>query len=215
MKKALLFLIILFAVLTIFAQEKVEKSQSPIPVEFLVGNNRTYFELSLNRNIGGKWFFSNMTTGAVDYKGTANETEVIMSNSMAYRFCKHLGASAGLQYHYYKGLVPNVALNASYSNKILILSWTTGMNFMPAYEWKNTAIVEFKPQLNENLSLYARALGVYSQNLNKNLHDRSFYYFRLGLTIKRVTFGLGANFDYYGPDMVYKENYGVFFKANL
>ena len=41
-------------------------------------------------------------------------------------------------------------------------------------------------------------------------HNRSFLYLRAGLKKGPLGFGLGANFDAYGPGKTARENYGVF-----
>ena len=176
----------------------------------MFGNNRTNFQLSINKPIAGKWWFNNITTAAADYKGTRTETELVMVNSLVYRFHKNFGASGGLQYHFLKGFVPNAAFHASYASPEWLLVFTPYLNFLPDRNSETVAIVEYKPQLNDNLRLYTRATGLYNHNLTKNSHDRSFYYFRLGLTYRKFTFGAAANFDYYGPNKLYKENFGGF-----
>lgn len=87
---------------------------------------------------------------------------------------------------------------------------------MPERNSETVGIVEYKPLLNENLRLYTHARVLYNHNITLSAHDRSFYYFRLGLTFgRKYTFGAAANFDYYGPNRVYKDNFGGFFKVDI
>lgn len=51
----------------------------------------------------------------------------------------------------------------------------------------------------------------YSYNPTGENHDRSFYYLRLGVQRKALSFGPAANLDFYGKDKNIKENYGVYF----
>jgi len=49
-----------------------------------------------------------------------------------------------------------------------------------------------------------------SQNTESDHHDRSYIYGRIGLSYKKVGFGLGTNLDWYGPNKLRKDNYGIF-----
>ena len=101
-----LFLAIFLAVsIVAFAQEK---PQPPIPLELMFGNNRVATTMSVNKSIAGKWRYNNITSLAADYKNTRTETELVVVNSFVYQFHRNFGASGGLQYHFLKGLVPNV-----------------------------------------------------------------------------------------------------------
>lgn len=210
MNKIIAILLLAFP-LSLFAQTK----QEPIPVELLIGNNRTNMQLSMNRNISGKLFYNNITTVYADYKNTRSETELVMVNSLVYRFQKNFGVSGGLQYHFVKGFVPNIAFHASYADPTWLLVFTPYFNVLPQRNSETIGIVEYKPVLAQNIRLYTRAQALYNYNLNYKAHDRSFYYFRLGLAVNKIAFGAAANLDYYGQKRIKKENFGGFFKINL
>jgi hypothetical protein len=74
-------------------------------------------------------------------------------------------------------------------------------------------MAEYKPEINENWKIYSRVQGLYAQNLNSGEHARSYLMLRLGLSYKDIRFGLGANWDAYGPEKQSKQNYGVFLAA--
>ena len=206
---SLLFVLPLF----VFAQEK---PQPPIPVELMFGNNRAAMTMSINKPIAGKWRFNNITSLAADYKNTRTETELVVVNSFVYQFHPNFGASGGLQYHFLKGFVPNVAFHTSYADPTWLLVFTPYLNFLPDRNSETVAIVEYKPLLNDNLRLYTRAMALYNHNITLGAHDRSFYYFRLGLTFgRKYTVGAAANLDYYGPNRVHKDNFGGFFKVDI
>ena len=209
-----LFLAIFLAVsIVVFAQEK---PQPPIPLELMFGNNRVATTMSVNKSIAGKWRYNNITSLAADYKNTRTETELVVVNSFVYQFHRNFGASGGLQYHFLKGLVPNVAFHASYADPTWLLVFTPYLNFLPERNSETVAIAEYKPLLNDNLRLYTRAMALYNHNITLGAHDRSFYYFRLGLTFgRKYTLGAAANFDYYGPNRAHKDNFGGFFKVDI
>lgn len=212
MKKTLSTLLLSFIVLSMFAQVKREP---PIPVEILFGNNRMALQMSLNKPIVGNLRFNSINSVAADYKNTLTETELVSVNSFIYQFYKYVGVSGGVQWHFKKGLVPNVAVHFSYANPTWLLVLTPYLNFMPTRNSETVAIVEFKPALSDKLKLFTRVQGLYNQNLTDNIHDRSYAYFRLGLTINKYTIGAGANLDYYGPKKIEKQNFGGFFRVDL
>lgn len=210
--RKIIFIFFIFAVSYLTAQEK---PQPPIGVELLFGNNRLNAALSLNKPVWGKWRFNNITTAAAYYDVADGKTELVMVNSLIYQFHPNFGASGGLQYHFLKGLVPNVAFHTSYADRTWLLVFTPYLNLLPERHSETIAIVQYKPALSENLRLFTQVQALYNHNLNANAHDRSFYYFRLGLTVKKITFGAGANLDYYGPDRIFKDNYGGFVKVDI
>lgn len=59
--------------------------------------------------------------------------------------------------------------------------------------------------------------GLYKCSTEDGKHERSYLYLRAGISIKNLSFGIGANLDKYGPpkNQIIKENYGVFTKADL
>ncbi|HUH25177.1 MAG TPA: hypothetical protein VLY87_00990, partial [Flavobacterium sp.] len=64
-------------------------------------------------------------------------------------------------------------------------------------------------------NLYTRLQGLYTHQLGHDFHSRSYVMLRAGLTYKDVTFGAAANFDWYGPMKVNKNNVGGFVAVNL
>lgn len=210
--KHFLFTILLALPLSLWAQSK---PQPPIGVEAMMGNNRANFQLTMNKAVAGKFRYNNITIATAPYEVKKGGTELIMVNSFIYQFHRNVGVSGGMQYHFLKGFVPNVALHTSYANPTWTLLLTPYLNFLPDTNSETIATVEFKPQLNENLRLYTRATALYNHNLTTNKHDRSFYYFRLGLTFGKFTLGAAANFDYYAPQKIYKDNFGGFFKMDI
>lgn len=209
--KKLLFILFNLFVINCFSQNVTP----PTPVEVFFGNNRTNAQLNFNKNIKGKFNFVNLTVAAADYKNTLSENEVIMMNTVNYQFHKNINTGAGLRYHYKKGFIPNISMSFTYFNPTWSFILTPCFEFLPKRDIEFVGIIEFKPKLTENIRLYTRIQGLYNQNITDNLHDRSYANFRLGLKINRIVFGGAANLDHYGPNKVYKDNYGVFFKYDL
>lgn len=210
-RKLLSFVFLNFFLISAYSQT----NNAPIPFEFFVGNNRTNVQLNVNKNIASKFNFSNLTIAAADYENNLSETEVIMMNSIVYQFHKNINIGTGLQYHFKKGIVPNISMSFSYLNPTWTFLLIPYLDFIPKLDFEFVGVIEFKPKLTKTIRLYTRIQGLYSHNITDNLHDRSFANFRLGLKIKKIAFGGASNIDYYSPKKIYKDNYGAFIKIDM
>jgi hypothetical protein len=210
-RKLLLFISLNFILSSLYSQNNTPS----IPFELFFGSNRTNTQLSLNKNIKGKFNFANLTVAAADYKNTLTENEVIIMNTINYQFHKNINFGAGLRYHYKKGLIPNLSMSFTHFNPTWTFILSPCFEILPKRDIEFVGIIEFKPKLTDKIRLYTRLQGLYNHNLTDNLHDRSYANFRLGLKINRIAFGAAANIDYYGPKKLYKDNYGVFFKIDI
>jgi hypothetical protein len=82
-------------------------------------------------------------------------------------------------------------------------------------EIETFALLENKTPLSQKVKLYTRIQGLFNQNTVENVHERSYLYLRLGVNLRNLSYGIGANFDRYAPIKISKTNYGVFLKAEL
>lgn len=220
MKKILLLTLILSFTSIITAQEK---PQPPISFETLFGNERVAMTLSMNKSIAGKFRFNSINSTAAYYnydssapRANIGRTELVSVNSIIYQFHPNFGVSGGTQYHFVKGFIPNVAFHLSYANPTWLFILTPYYNFMPWSNLETIGIVEYKPVLSNNLRLFTRLQGFYSQDFEKNERERAMMYFRLGLTMnKKYTAGFGTNLDYYRPFMDDIYNFGGFVRVDI
>ena len=196
---------------------KIIKQKSPIPAEILVGNNRLYYQMIINRNISenNKLGFLNISSYTADNKNDITKNEYFSSTIIYYNIYKGISVNTGGTFNSSEGIKPYLGLQYMYSNKTISLLYFPSYYFIGYHKITNLAMIEFKPKLNKKLSIYSRLQMTYSQNIEKNLHVRSYLYGRLGLTYNKFTLGAGLNFDWYGEKKSLKENYGAFFKVNL
>jgi len=189
----------------------------PIPVETTFGNNRVQFIGVLNRPVtaDGRLGYFNLSTGMVDYSNTPEETELVIVNNLTYSLFKNIRATAGAEWHYKLGLVPQVGLQYFKANRTWLFLLNPSINFQPSRALSTIGIIEFKPAISKTITFYSRAQVLYVQNLSESIHARSALMFRSGLTFSKFTIGLGTNFDYYGPMKMEKDNVGLFARINL
>jgi hypothetical protein len=189
----------------------------PTPVELMLGNNRANLLMIMNRPIDSrkKFSFFNVTVGAADYKNNAAETDMVINNALLYNLGKHFNASMGLQWNYKVGLVPSVGIQYSKATPDYLIVIFPSYNFLPSAGVETVAITEIKPKLSNKTRLYTRVQGLYVQNIKLGVHAKSAFSLRAGLTYGKFSFGIGTNFDYYGPQKIEKANTGVFTQIKL
>jgi len=76
-------------------------------------------------------------------------------------------------------------------------------------------LIEYKPKVNAALNFYSRIQGLYGFVPESNIHNRSYIMLRAGLSYREFSFGLGSNFDWYGPMKHSENNFGIFLSALL
>lgn len=189
----------------------------PLPVEATFGNNRLHFQAVINRPVSanGKLSFFNLSTGAVDYSNTASETEMVVVNNLTYALFGNFKVTGGAEWHYKLGLVPQLGLQYFKANRTWLVLVNPSINMQPSKSTATIGIVEYKPALSQKAQLYTRAQVLYIQSLEDGKHARSALMLRAGITHGKFTFGLGANFDYYGPMKNQKDNVGLFTRLAL
>ena len=189
----------------------------PLPVEATFGNNRVQFIGVINRPVSadGKLSYFNLSTGMVDYNNTASETELVIVNNLTYKLFGNIRATAGAEWHYKLGLVPQVGLQYFKANRTWLFLLNPNMNVQPSRAISTIGIVEFKPAISKDLSFYSKAQILHVASLSEGTHARSALMLRAGITKGKFTVGLGANFDYYGPMKMEKDNVGLFTRLAL
>jgi hypothetical protein len=180
-----------------FAQEN-HAPLPPLPVEATFGNNRVQFIGVINRPVSadGKLSYFNLSTGMVDYNNTASETELVIVNNLTYKLFGNIRATAGAEWHYKLGLVPQVGLQYFKANRTWLFLLNPNMNVQPSRAISTIGIVDVA-------------------SLSEGTHARSALMLRAGITKGKFTVGLGANFDYYGPMKMEKDNVGLFTRLAL
>ncbi|MHA8053764.1 hypothetical protein [Aquirufa sp. OSTEICH-129A] len=213
----LLFLGILLMGSSSLIAQQVGPPPAPIPVEVMFGNNRMNFQLILNKPIDakGKFSFFNVTNGAVDYHNKNEETEIVVVNSINYDLGSNFKAGAGAQWHFKLGLVPILGVQYFKANPTWLLLVSPNICFLPTTNMEVVSLAEFKPVLSPKTRLYTRAQVLYNQVIEGGIHARSGYQFRAGISRQKFTYGLGMNFDYYGPFKAEKLNTGAFIRISL
>ncbi|WP_445384750.1 hypothetical protein ACT6NV_12355 [Robiginitalea sp. IMCC44478] len=194
-----------------------EHKKSSISLETMVGDNKVNYLSILNSRLGNNnklGYFSVITVATpYDYENGLNE--LVLSSALTYKLINKLFATAGLQYHFLKGIVPYAGFQFLTANPKWLFVVSPSIAFAENTSLQNIGIVEFKPRITNSLMLYTRVQGIFNINLDNTLHERSLLYLRTGLSFQKTSLGFGFNIDFYGPNKTRQKNFGIFIRHLL
>lgn len=208
--KPFLFSIAFFHCLFSWAQSPIP----PTPVEFMFGHRKLDFQLVYKKNFSPESKFSLLTISVFSQN---YDPEVTLGNSIVvpvqvnYALGKKgFALAGGIEANSIAGVNTFGGLTHSFANRKFLAITVWSFFFNEGKDMKLFGLYEFKPQLNEKWTWYNRMQFVYNTSLSESVHNRSFLYLRSGLKTGPLAFGLGADWDSYGPNKINKGNFGVF-----
>jgi hypothetical protein len=207
------FLILISALLWV-TPCRAQGQSPPVPVEILLGDKRLAFQAVITKRFSpesGFGFFS-IATYMASYRNDLNQNELAIPVQFNYTFWKGLGVMAGATMNGRAGFHPIVGPQYIHAGKKVLAVVVPSFFLTSGYNFEFFSLLEYKPMLSEKWGVYSRVQSLYSQNMQRDIHERSYFYLRLGFRRQAAAFGLGGNWDYYGPDKTMKENYGVFLR---
>ncbi len=188
-----------------------------VSIEEMVGNKRQFLQLLVNKVFVEKKKIGllSISSYAADYKDNLSNNEFQNTTLIYHHIFKGISINSGASFTSVEGLKSFVGLQYMYQSKTLSLIYMPSYYFINSHKISNFALIEYKPAINENWSVYSRLQLHYNHNLENGNHFRSYAYSRLGLTYKYFSFGLAHNYDCYGANKNTKNNYGAFLKLTL
>jgi hypothetical protein len=194
-----------------------ELTQKPIPIELFLGNSRLGLQSIINKNLPEckRFSFFSVTNFESDYSQNADGLDFINNSQISFDIYKGFGVSSGANINKVTGLSPTLGLQYVFANPKWLFVVTPNLIFSTGNTASFLSILEYKPKLTDQLKLYSRVQGLYNHNIKSSAHERSYLQLRIGIEYKNYQFGLASNLDYFGPNRSFKDNYGVFIRANL
>lgn len=217
------FLILFFTFpCVIYAQEGSEKSISspPVPVEFLLGNDHLSFQSLVSKPLssGGKFGYTFIASIDSEYKtgdASTKNIDIMIPIALNYKIYNDFAMNGGVAFNNSFGNRPFLGLRYLKVTNNWVIVVIPSFYFSNSNFYETFASLEFEPKINTKIKLYSRLQGVYSFDVRNNEHDRSFFYARVGITNNKTSFGVGYNWDLYGPSLLNKKNVGVFVRTNI
>lgn len=189
----------------------------PISAEFLLGNDHFFFQSLVSKPISddGKFGYTFVAAINTEYKvgEESKNVDIMIPVAANYKFYKDLAANAGVAFNPAFGNRPFLGLRYVKVNDTWTVVVVPSFYFSKSQYYETLASVEFQPKINASLKLYTRLQALYSFDVNDGSHDRSYFFARIGVNYKKTAFGLGYNWDSYGPYKVNYNNFGVFVKS--
>lgn len=213
MKKSFVLGVLWIVAFDLFAQS----SNPPIPVELFFGNNTLYSQIVVNRkfNPESSLTFFNMSSYISDYQNDMTTNNMLTVNQVRYGIGKGFSLMAGTFMNSVVGFSTMVGPQYTYSSKQLLLSNMLSLFLQDTKDVELLGIYEYRPAINDKITMLLRLQVLYKQNLRDDLHARSYLYSRVGLKIKQTSFGLAANLDRFGPSRAFRGNYGCFVRYDF
>ena len=213
--RRLLFFVgaLFFSTLSI-AQDSTAKTppSRPIPVEVFFGNDRVVTEVKVNKKFSGIPRLGVIANSyyAADYDNELRNNESMNVLLLSYDIYKGLGVVLGAALNSKWGFRPFAGGMYVYRNKVFTTAISSGFYLTESNNSESKAMVQYRHPLNSGWALFTRLQGLFNLDMDTKKHDRGQLYGRLGVGYKAVEFGFATNLDWYGPNKVFKENYGVY-----
>ncbi|MEN2399387.1 hypothetical protein GKZ90_0006340 [Flavobacterium sp. MC2016-06] len=196
-----------------FGQEnqKKEFQNPPVNVEALVGSRGISFQMIIDKKIESLpqlGFFSVIDMNS-DWSEKKTDDLMVQAN-LTLELAKGFRLYGGFHHTVVTGLRPSAGLIYSFVNQKWTIILAPRIDLQKDPNIEGIALVEFKPKLNENWRMYFRVQALYSYMTEIEDHGRSYIRSRAGLSYKEISFGAGANIEYYGPMKQNENNIGFF-----
>lgn len=199
------------------SQNSQQASSPPVIFEALTGNKGIAAQMTINKDfqdIKGLGFFSAANISSKWNEDRSNDA-MIQAN-ITFEVIKNIRVLGGMHYTPNTGLRPTAGFLYSLNiHDFLLIVNPRFIGFSEKSIAEGMMLLEYKPTINKKWKGYSRVQALYSEAIKDGGHARSYLMLRLGVSYKLLTFGLGANWDRYGPLKESKQNVGIFAAIRL
>jgi hypothetical protein len=185
----------------------------PIPVELMMGHKYGTVNFVFDRRFSqnSRFGFFHINTIQFDYKDK-NGNSFFMQDVFYMETLKNLRIAGGVVYSP-GGFNTTAGLQYVYGGRKLFFLCAPRVNFTTDASYEIMSILQYKPDINDHVKLYTRFELLHLFNSDGNI--KSYQWFRLGLEVKGIQFGLAADIDEYGPKPSAPANFGLFLRKEI
>jgi hypothetical protein len=185
----------------------------PAPIELAFGHKYGSVNFVFNKNFsqGSRFGFFHMNTVQFYYKDDS-QNSFLLQDLIFVETMKNLRVATGVVYSK-GGFNPTAGLQYIYSGKKFMVLIAPRINIESDPSYDVMTILQYKPELNDHIKLFTRVQMLNLFGSEGNI--KSYQWFRLGLEIKGLQFGLVANMDEYGPNPSIETNFGLFIRKEI
>ncbi len=205
----------LIALLFVFPV-KAQHGNPPINLETLFANEGMNVTMTFNKNLQSfpDIGFYNISSITTDWE-TSTLIDLMLQGGITYRLMNGINVFGGYHYVPVNGVHGSAGLQFTWAMNDLFVAITPRFDLYKNHAAELFLMTTYTPNIKNDLNFYSRFQGLYAALTKDGSHERSYAWFRVGMSYKDITFGLGANLDYYGPMETNINNFGVFTAFNL
>nr|WP_319400685.1 hypothetical protein [uncultured Carboxylicivirga sp.] len=195
------------------AQQPQAKPTAPIPLEVFLGGDGFTTQLVLDRKFGpdSKLGFFGLTYINANYENDGEFQESVNLSMLKYDVFKGISVLAGSMYNSHWGFRPYAGAQYAYHSRTFMGMVNSGFHLTDTKNFETIVMLEYRPVIKNDWSLYSRVQGMYSYITTSSVHhDRSHLYSRLGVSYRNYSFGAAYNYDCYSPMKMTNNDFGVF-----
>lgn len=219
------FIITVLICISVFATQKVvaqpneehAPGPSPIPLEVTFSEGSWTSQLIIDKKLApaSKFGLFALTYIKANYDNDEYLRESVNLAFLKYDILKGLSVMSGALYNSHWGFRPYAGAQYGFYRKTFMAIVNSGFHLTETQNFESLAIVQYRPHLKGDWSLYTHVQGLYSQNTEAAMHDRSHFYARAGVSYKTYSFGIANNYDCYGPMHITDNKVGIFLSVLL
>lgn len=215
----------LFFIVTFFIPSRLEAQKNvpdnslstPIPLEVVLGEESWTYQMIIDKKFAPDSRFGLFALSYLraDYDNDEYLRESLNLGFLKYDVIRQVSILSGITYGSEWGFRPYVGGQYTYQYNHFMGAFITGIYLTATHNYEALAMVEYRPHIAGEWSLYFRSQALYNQNTKTQKHDRSYTYGRLGLSYKTFSFGGVFNYDCYGPMKIEDHQWGIFISTLL
>jgi hypothetical protein len=198
--------------LLLFVSALSMKAQ-PIPIELMMGNKYGAVNLAFSKDFSeeSRFGFFHMNTIQF-YYNNRDKNSFILQDLLYVETFKNLRVAGGVAYTK-GGFAPTAGLQYVYSGPKFLFLCAPRVNIESEPSYDIMTILQYRPAISDRIKLFTRAqfLNVFDDGGN----IRSYQWFRLGLEMRGVQFGLALNLDEFGPRPSVETSAGIFARKEI
>ncbi|MCR4032096.1 MULTISPECIES: hypothetical protein [Flavobacterium] len=190
----------------------------PIPVEAFASNNGVSFQLIVSKhfNSNSRFGFFNVSQFTGNYTTEDQNKNEMMTLALAtFDVWKGFSLNAGAYIDNFTGFSPTAGVQYVFANREFLIIALPRIDLIRNYNFELFGLVEYRPMFNAKWGLYTRVQALYNENIKQEYHERSYVNLRLGTAYENYQFGIGYNYDVYGPFKTSQNSIGGFLRAEL
>jgi len=185
-----------------------------IPVESAAGSQYATLNVLISKPFSpeSRIGYFHQSTLAMDYQDRSKD-DLTMQHLMFFELRKSIRLTGGTFYCSVPGFSPTVGVQYMREGNNWFVLCAPRVNIERDPSFTVFSIMRYKIALSENITFYSSVQAL--STFDGNVHIKSYQWLRIGLEVRRIQFGLAANFDEFGPNPKVRFSPGLFVRFEV